>query len=159
VTDRDDDGLDLVTGPSAESPSDVGHPAWGASALVAVSTAAAVVVAAWGAIDWVSLVLDRATPEISFFGAVEPPTSWRERDDAQRAAGRVLIGGAIALVGAGTAWFLRRSVAAMLLGGLVGICLISGLAMRAGVTPDDPPAEHVPGCAEHSGEPNTCPGG
>jgi hypothetical protein len=159
VTETDDDGLDLVTGPSAQSSADVGHRTWGASALLTVCTAVAVVVAAWGAIDWVFLVLDRATPDITFFGPVEPPTSWLERDDAQRAAVRVLIGGAIALVGAGTAWFLRRSVAAMLLGGLVGVCLISGLAMHAGVTPDDPPAERVPGCAEHSGEPNTCPGG
>ena len=129
MTERDDDGLDLVTGPSGQSPADVGHRTWGASTLLAVCTAAAVV-AAWGAIDWVFLVVARATPDITFFGAVEPPTSWLERDDAQRAAQRG-----------------------------VGVCLISGLAMHAGVTPDDPPAERVPGCAEHSGEPKTRPGG
>ena len=48
------------------------------------------VVAAWGAIDWVFLVVAHATPDITFFGPVEVQTTWLERDDAQRAAVRVL---------------------------------------------------------------------
>ena len=60
--------------------------------VVGVCAALAVVLAGWGAIDWVFLVVAHATPDISF-GAADPPTSWLECDDAQQAALRVLIGG------------------------------------------------------------------
>jgi hypothetical protein len=156
----DDDGLDLVIRASPERPTagDVERRAWGASTVVALCAALAVVVAAWGAIDWVFLVVAHATPDITFFGPVEVETTWLERDDAQHAAFRVLIGGGLSLVGAVVAWRVRRSVAMTLLGGFALVCLISGLAMHAAVTPDRP-AERVPRCMEHSGEPNTCPGG
>jgi hypothetical protein len=162
----DDDGLDLVTRADGEPPThreppadrDAGRRAWGASTLVAICAVVAVLVAAWGAFDWVFLVVAHVTPDITF-GPTEAPTPWGEGDDAQQAALRVLVGGAIALVGVVTAWLLRRSIAALLLGGFVAVCLVSGLAMHAAVTPDDPPAPRVPQCMEHSGEPNTCPGG
>ena len=153
----DDDGLDHLERARRERARD--DRAWWATTVLALCCVAGLLVAASGAIDWLFLVMAHATPDILRPSGGSTP--WAGRDESQQAAVRVLVGGGCWLIGMAAAWFYRRGVPTALFGIGAVLALVVGSVLLAAVTPDAPerPEERVRLCQEHSGEPNTCPGG